>query len=75
MLLGKHDLVEAELAQAFRPAQRILMLLVALMEVGLPVFALHVVAVRRNDKLLLVGQFEIHDNLLFAIRISISVFV
>ena len=75
MLLVEHDAVETVLAQTLRPAQRILVLLVALMEVGLPVFALHVVAIGCNDKLLLVGQFEIHDNLLFAIRISISVFV
>ena len=62
--LGEHDLVEAEVAQALDPAQRVLVLLVALEEVLLPGLALHVVAVRLDDQLLVIAQLEIHCFLL-----------
>ena len=60
MLLIEHDAVEAHFAKALGPAQRVLVLLIALVEVGLPVLALHVLAVAVDDQLLLVGQIEIH---------------
>ena len=63
--LGQHDLVEAQLAQARHPAQGVDVLLVALVEVGLPVLALHVLAVAVDDKLLLVGEFEVHSSVSF----------
>ena len=65
--LGEHDLVEAQLAEALHPAQRVLVLLVALVEVSLPILALHVLAVAIDDKLLLVRQLEIHDDPPFSV--------
>ena len=60
MLFIEHDAVEAHFAKALGPAQRVLVLLIALVEVGLPVLALHVVAIGRHDELLFVGQIKIH---------------
>ena len=60
VLFIEHDAVEAHFAKALGPTQPVLVLLVALVEVGLPVLALHVVAIGRHDELLFVGQIEIH---------------
>ena len=65
MALGKHDLIEAEIAQTLNPAKRILMLFVALQEVLIPRLTLHVVLIGLNDEFLVITQLEIHCVLLF----------